>query len=68
MEQLHDNLGAADLVLDAEASAALEAVSRPDPGGYPYDAFADGQRARWLKDGSPAPRSGYEGGSDHPLG
>jgi aryl-alcohol dehydrogenase (NADP+) len=45
MRQLTDNLGAADLHLDADATAALDAVSVPTPGGYPYGAFGSGQRA-----------------------
>lgn len=65
---LKDNLGAADLVLDADATAALEAVSRPIAEGYPYDAFGQGQRQRSLKDGAPAFEQPYKGGSDHPLG
>jgi aryl-alcohol dehydrogenase (NADP+) len=65
---LKDNLGAADLVLDAAATDALEAVSRPTPGGYPYGAFGAGQRNRDMKDGVPAPGLPVAGGSKHPLG
>jgi len=65
---LTDNLKAADLTLSEHATAELDAVSAPVPGGYPYGAFGAGQRARWLKDGSPAPAHPYVGGSDHPTG
>jgi hypothetical protein len=34
---------------------ALEKVSAPQSGGYPYGAFGAAQRARWLQDGMPAP-------------
>ncbi len=68
VEQLTDNLGAADLTLDDEHTAALDAVSAPAPGGYPYGAFGAGQRDRWLQDGTPAPGPVVAGGSDHPLG
>ena len=44
MEQRPDNLGAAGLRLDADATAALDAVSAPIPGGYPYGASGSGQR------------------------
>jgi diketogulonate reductase-like aldo/keto reductase len=67
-EHLAENVGAADLVLDEQATAALDAVSAPTSGRYPYDAFSQGQRARWLKDGGPAPTQPYENGSEHPLG
>ncbi|WP_421423253.1 MULTISPECIES: aldo/keto reductase [Agrobacterium] len=68
LDQLKDNLGAADLVLDDKASEALETVSRPTPGGYPYGAFGMGQRNRDMKDGVPAPGLPVTGGSKHPLG
>lgn len=68
MAHLIENLGAADLTLDAEITAALDAVSTPKSGGYPYGAFGSGQRARWLKDDTPAPAQPYMAGSDHPLG
>lgn len=68
VEHLKDNLGAAELVLDDEATSALEAVSHPEAGGYPYDAFGIGQRHRWLKDGGPAFEQPYAAGTDHPLG
>lgn len=68
LDHLRDNLGAVGLALDADANTALEEVSRPRPGGYPYGAFGAGQRARWLKDGSPEPKQPYAHGSNHPLG
>jgi aryl-alcohol dehydrogenase (NADP+) len=68
VEHLRNNLGAADLTLDNEATAALEKVSAPHSGGYPYGVFGAGQRARWLQDGTPAPTQPYAAGSDHPTG
>ncbi|HUD34791.1 MAG TPA: aldo/keto reductase [Variovorax sp.] len=50
LAHLKDNLGAGHLHLDAQATAALEEVSRRQCGGYPYGAFGDGQResaTRW---------------------
>ena len=68
LDQLEENLGAVDLTLDADATAKLEEVSRPTPGGYPYGAFGQGQRNRDIGDGTPAPGVPVAGGSDHPLG
>lgn len=68
MAQLTDSIAAAELTLDDAASAALEAVSRPTPGGYPYGAFGQGQRNRDLHDGVPAPGLPVWGGSEHPTG
>jgi Aldo/keto reductase family len=68
VEHLRNNLGAAELTLDNEATLALEKVSTPQAGGYPYGAFGVGQRARWLKDGTPAPGQPYTAGSKHPTG
>lgn len=68
VKQLKDNIGAVELVLDEQATAALEAVSRPISGGYPYGAFGAGQRNRNMKDGVPAPGLPVAGGSKHPLG
>lgn len=67
MHQLTHNLGAVDLHLDAEATAAVDAVSVPTPGGYPYGAFGSGQRARPL-DGGRATQDLVARGSDSPLG
>lgn len=68
LEQLEENLGAVDLVLDEATTARLEEVSRPKPGGYPYGAFGQGQRHRDIGNGVPAPAIPVKGGSDHPLG
>ena len=67
LAQLHENLGAAELHLDAESTAALEATSRPSPGGYPYGAFGAGQRAR-PEDGADGLTPIVSAGSSHPLG
>ncbi len=48
MEQLNDNLGAADLQLDAEATSKLDAVSAPTPEDYPYGRFGTLQRERYI--------------------
>jgi aryl-alcohol dehydrogenase-like predicted oxidoreductase len=50
LQQLKDNLGAADLALDSKVIAVLDAVSKPISGGYPYGAFGLGQRTRWVLD------------------
>jgi len=63
----NENLGAGDLHLDAEAMARLDAVSEPQPGGYPYGRFGRGQRERGLNPGDVAPNP-VEAGSDAPLG
>jgi aryl-alcohol dehydrogenase (NADP+) len=68
VEHLRRNLGAAELTLDKEAAAALETVSAPQSGGYPYGAFGAGQRTRWLQDGTPAPKQPFLAGSDNPTG
>ena len=51
LEQLNDNLGAADLVLTAEETDALDAVSDPEPADYPYGRFGSFQRTRPLTGG-----------------
>jgi aryl-alcohol dehydrogenase-like predicted oxidoreductase len=48
LEQLQDNLGAADLHLDAEAVARLDAASDPAPADYPYGGPGVEQRARAI--------------------
>ena len=65
-KHLTDNLAATDLALDAQATAALDAVSTPRSGGYPYGAFGKWQRARAV-DGSSLPTPFAEG-SKYPLG
>jgi len=67
LAQLRENLGAAELHLDAESTSALEQVSRPVSGGYPYGAFGAAQRARSL-DGADGLTPVVAGGSSHPLG
>ena len=69
VKQLADNMGAVDVVLDADAMDRLTAASAPVPGGgYPYGAFGAGQRNRDLYDGHSAPGLPVAAGSDHPLG
>jgi hypothetical protein len=69
VEQLRNNLGAAEqLKLDNETTAALEKVSAPQSGGYPYGVFGAGQRGCWSQDGTPAPTQPYSAGSEHPTG
>jgi aryl-alcohol dehydrogenase-like predicted oxidoreductase len=48
IEQLRDNLGAADLVLDDDAVKTLDHVSAPMPDDYPYGAFGTLQRGRYI--------------------
>lgn len=67
IKQLHDNLGAGDLQLDADAVSTLNAVSTPQPGGYPYGVFGSWQRSRSV-DGSQAQQDVILKGSDAPLG
>ena len=53
MEQLDDNLGAADLDLDAEQKTALlNEASAPEVSDYPYGAPGVRQRGRDLPAGS----------------
>ena len=67
LAQLRDNMAAADLHLDATATAALEEISRPVSGGYPYGAFGSAQRAR-PRDGTDALTPIVQQGSKTPLG
>lgn len=46
LEQLEDNLAAADLHLDAEETAALDEASDPAPADYPYGGPGTAQRTR----------------------
>ncbi|AGB73118.1 MULTISPECIES: aldo/keto reductase [Rhizobium] len=48
MEQLQDNLGAADLDLEEAVTAKLDAVSAPRPDDYPYGRFGVLQRDRYI--------------------
>jgi hypothetical protein len=54
-------------ILDTFVEAALEKVSAPQSGGYPYGAFGEGQRGRPLQDGKPAATPPYTVGSKHPT-
>ena len=67
LAQLRENLAAVDLHLDEESTAALEQVSRPVPGGYPYGEFGTLQRER-PKGGANALAAVVAAGSRHPLG
>ncbi|MER6208146.1 aldo/keto reductase [Streptomyces sp. NPDC001642] len=68
LKQLRDGLGAVALTLDAEATAALDKVSAPTPGGYPYGAFGTSQRDRRLRGGAQALGDLVGNGSEHPTG
>jgi len=48
LEQLEDNLGAADLHLDEDEIAQLDAASDPAPADYPYGGPGTEQRSRSL--------------------
>ena len=50
LEQLTDNLGAADLHLDAQETALLDRASDPGAAGYPYGQIGIDQRDRTLPD------------------
>ncbi|BEP14183.1 aldo/keto reductase [Acidothermaceae bacterium B102] len=50
LEQLEDNLGAADLVLDAAEVEALDRASDPGARDYPYGPMGVEQRNRTLSD------------------
>jgi hypothetical protein len=66
VEHLRSNLGAAELILDKDATETLEKVSRPQPGGYPYGLFGQWQRGRALQDGNDAPPSPAVGSYEYP--
>ncbi|MDQ0753541.1 aryl-alcohol dehydrogenase-like predicted oxidoreductase [Streptomyces africanus] len=68
LDQLHDSIAAADLTLDDEATIALDQVSTPTPGDYPYGPFGTSQRDRRLRGGDQALGDLVGQGSDHPLG
>jgi aryl-alcohol dehydrogenase-like predicted oxidoreductase len=48
MEQLRDNLTAAELILDADVTKKLSTVSAPTPDDYPYGRFGTLQRDRYI--------------------
>ncbi|UUU19242.1 aldo/keto reductase [Streptomyces sp. DSM 40750] len=52
MRQLTDNLGAADLHLDADAAALLDKASDPSPTPYPYGPFGLAQSHRTVNGGA----------------
>ena len=68
MKHLIDNLGAADLTLNEQATTMLDSLSKPKSGGYPYGEFGAWQRSRFIPDGSAAPDLPFIGGSKTPLG
>jgi aryl-alcohol dehydrogenase-like predicted oxidoreductase len=68
VEHLRGNLAAADLTLDSDDTAELEKVSAPQAGGYPYGAFGQWQRARWMHDTAQAPDAAVLAGSKNTLG
>jgi aryl-alcohol dehydrogenase (NADP+) len=69
VEHLRSNLNAADLILDNASTEALEKVSEPQPGGYPYGAFGKTQRKHWMNDdGTPPFQPVYNAGSKNPTG
>jgi aryl-alcohol dehydrogenase-like predicted oxidoreductase len=51
MEQLADDLGAADLHLTPEETARLDAVSDPGAADYPYGGPGIDQRSRRIEGG-----------------
>jgi aryl-alcohol dehydrogenase-like predicted oxidoreductase len=51
IEQLDDNLGAADLDLDQQETAELDKASDPGPAQYPYGPLALQQRSRKVEGG-----------------
>ncbi len=51
LEQLTDNLGAAELHLDAEETVLLDRASDPAPAGYPYGEQGRAQRSRAVPGG-----------------
>ncbi|GAB2889459.1 aldo/keto reductase [Streptomyces deserti] len=67
LAHLTENLGAAELHLDAETTEALNTVSAPQHGGYPYGGFGTAQRSRDFH-GSKPQANLIDGGSDAPLG
>ena len=48
MEQLRDNLGAAELILNSDMTEKLSATSAPTPDDYPYGRFGVLQRERYI--------------------
>lgn len=48
VEQLEQNLAAADIELDDESTGRLDDVSAPTPNDYPYGTFGTKQRDRYI--------------------
>lgn len=48
LQQLEENIGAADLVLPSDATERLATVSAPTPNDYPYGPFGVKQRDRYV--------------------
>jgi aryl-alcohol dehydrogenase-like predicted oxidoreductase len=67
VEHLAENLGASGLHLDATATSALDELSAPRSGGYPYGAFGSAQRSRNLE-GRDSLVDLISAGSDTPTG
>ena len=51
LEQLEDNLAAADVHLETDENAALDAASDPAPADYPYGGPGNEQRSRLISGG-----------------
>lgn len=68
LTQLQENLGALDITLDDTATAELDHISAPVPGGYPYGEFGVWQRSRWIQDAAAAPANPILQGASDPLG
>ncbi|RFU93578.1 MULTISPECIES: aldo/keto reductase [Citrobacter] len=56
IEQLHDNLTAAELQLSPELTSQLDTVSAPAPDDYPYGRFGSLQRDRYVDSSAQALR------------
>jgi aryl-alcohol dehydrogenase-like predicted oxidoreductase len=68
IKQLNEALGAVDITLNSDSTTLLEEVSAPVSGGYPYGAFGNGQRMRFIDTPTQALTSLVGEGSKHPLG
>lgn len=53
VSQLRENLGTADIQLDAEEIGRLDTASDPEPGPYPYGVFGQFQRSRMIGKSAP---------------
>ena len=68
VEHLRNNLAAADLTLDSEATAALERSVRPSPAAIRMVPLVQASAGAPLQDGKPAATPPYTVGSKHPTG